>query len=145
MKDINNLSNEEASRILQNTTAAVLISQYQSYEIEILVNKTKQFKEESTQVPHFLQSNNPLQPPSVGQQAVNFGKAMVNLVKDKGRLANDDVYWNRLNICRTCTFWIPPQNGEWSNGRCSICGCYKGKHKIASSICPHNPPKWYPV
>jgi hypothetical protein len=43
----------------------------------------------------------------------------------------------RLAICRSCPKWNPHSQ------RCGICGCRAAvKVKLASAVCPDDPPRW---
>lgn len=79
--------------------------------------------------------------PSLAQMGINFTKAMVKQVEStlegNPTFVPKEIYEARLAICRECPFH--------NKGRClhGSCGCYlSNKTKLASSVCPLDPPKW---
>jgi len=49
--------------------------------------------------------------------------------------ATDEVYNNRLSICKTCE--------NLSDGMCSLCGCYVQLRAVKNNMyCPHDDKKW---
>ena len=47
---------------------------------------------------------------------------------------------NRINTCRSCSYWV--ENQASNHAKCTKCGCGSGKLLLSSSRCPLNPPKW---
>lgn len=71
--------------------------------------------------------------PGVIRTAMNFGKAIVRHTLSGGRKVSDEVYEQRLAICRTCP------SCELSTMRCRevSCGCWLSvKGRWASEECP---------
>jgi len=75
----------------------------------------------------------PEQGPGLVQQAVNFGKAVVKHVADRGRKVSDDVYLARLTICSHC----PSLNSKRFSCNQQTCGCrLTSKASWRSESCP---------
>ena len=61
--------------------------------------------------------------------------------KKAGRPVVESHQWdNRINICRSCSYWT--ENSQTNYAKCTKCGCGSGKLLLASSSCPLTPPKW---
>lgn len=61
--------------------------------------------------------------------------------KKAGRPVVESHQWNnRINICRSCSYWT--ENSQTNYAKCTKCGCGSGKLLLASSSCPLSPPKW---
>lgn len=74
-------------------------------------------------------------PPTILEKAVNFTKSMVGFAKSGFKFAPEEVIKERLNICGQCP--------NYDNGSCRLCGCtLQAKVRIATSVCPDNPPRW---
>ena len=68
--------------------------------------------------------------PSLGTQARNLGKTAKQIVKNP-KLADDDLFNKRMEICKACPAYDAKQN------RCMKCGCYlKGKARFEAAVCP---------
>ena len=73
--------------------------------------------------------------PSIIQSGRNLIGAVARFAADPQFVA-DDVYENRLSICRQCPWMVTTQLGE----RCKKCSCFLssliGKAKLATERCP---------
>lgn len=73
------------------------------------------------------------QGPGLIQKAVNFGKAVVRHVADRGRKVSDEVYLARLAICTDC----PSLNPQRFSCNEQTCGCrLTAKARWRSESCP---------
>lgn len=70
----------------------------------------------------------------------NFADAIKEWVNSGAKVVNRDVYEYRHAICEGCEHW--QSNARLGTGKCKICGCSGIKLWLASSKCPHKPPKW---
>jgi len=81
------------------------------------------------------QGERPASPPPLLRR---FGTAAIALGKwasEGARLASDDVLAERQAKCEMC----PERVGRW----CRFCSCWLPlKFRLATSICPANPPRW---
>lgn len=63
-----------------------------------------------------------------------FSGAVVDWVRDGGRLVADAVWQKRIEFCGACEHW---ESQKWGGaGRCVICGCSGAKQRLASAECP---------
>lgn len=68
--------------------------------------------------------------PSLGQQAKNFIKSAVDVVKNP-YIVSDDIKQQRLNICSLC------EHHDYIMNRCKECGCFlNAKVIFAGNSCP---------
>jgi hypothetical protein len=75
--------------------------------------------------------------PGLATMAVNFGKAVVTHVASGLATVPDDVFDDRMTICRACEYHDPDSE------RCRACGCpVASKARMASQRCPLPEPKW---
>ncbi|HOV61688.1 MAG TPA: glycosyltransferase [Candidatus Hydrogenedentes bacterium] len=80
--------------------------------------------------------------PNLARQAFNFARAVVQHLKEGGKMVSEATLEKRLDICALCE--------HRSDNRCSICGCYLigsptgqgGKAEWAEQACPLG--KWLP-
>lgn len=79
--------------------------------------------------------------PSIGQQAKNLSQYTWDLLnyvgqnQPKALFVSDEVYAERINICKSCDRYDESEN------RCRECGCFlAAKAKIILQGCPLN--KW---
>ena len=79
--------------------------------------------------------------PSIPQQGKNLAKFAWDVMKESlsndstSLLVSDQIYNERLEICKSCDWYDPNQN------RCKECGCYMlVKARLAGSHCPLD--KW---
>lgn len=58
------------------------------------------------------------------------------------KIVPKEIRKQRLAICKACEYFNP--QGNLGLGECQYpgCGCTKAKLFLATSICPHQPPKW---
>ena len=151
--NVNDLTPEQAREILAKTPAADIIAMYSSSGINDLVGKAGKIKLPPPNAPvvvalsHSTSPTEPViipkpqyAPPPLIQQAKNLSVSMVEWAKDGFKTVSDEVFWQRINICRGCPWW--EEYGNDSIGRCKKCGCTTGKHRQSASQCPLNPPKW---
>jgi|SRR5690606_36547048 len=83
------------------------------------------------------------QKPSFVEQVINYGHALVDYAKDGFQDVSDEIYQERLSICKSCEFYDKEQN------KCSQCGCtmagesgFKSKLRMANQSCPLPEPRW---
>lgn len=74
--------------------------------------------------------------PGLSETTKNFVGSIYNWIKSGLPIVKEDVYKKRLAICETCPNW---DNSEILP-KCTVCGCFIGKLKLASEKCPIN--KW---
>ena len=68
--------------------------------------------------------------PSIGQQAKNLAQTAGQIARNP-KIASDDMYEQRMKICRACAFFDQEQV------RCRKCGCkLKGKARFEGAKCP---------
>lgn len=68
--------------------------------------------------------------PSIGQQAKNLAQTAGQIARNP-KIASDDMYEQRMKICRACAFFDAEQV------RCRKCGCrLKGKARFEGAKCP---------
>lgn len=68
--------------------------------------------------------------PSLAQQAKNLAQTAGQIARNP-KVASDDLYEQRMKICRACTFFDSEQV------RCRKCGCrLKGKARFEGAKCP---------
>ncbi len=73
--------------------------------------------------------------PSIFQMGLNAVNAVVEFVKDGGKLSNDEEVKRRIEICNGCEMFVKAEN------RCKECGCYLAlKSAVNSGKCPLD--KW---
>jgi hypothetical protein len=77
-----------------------------------------------------------LHPVTPIQQVQNLVREAPAIIKSGFKQVPDDVYEQRMSICRTCYFWH--EGGNLGLGKCEHpkCGCSKGKMKLSVSECP---------
>jgi len=76
--------------------------------------------------------------PSIGEQTKNLAKFSLDLIKyiqknfgEKSFLVSDEVYNQRMEICKQCKSYCE------SEERCMECGCYlPAKAKVILDSCP---------
>ena len=68
--------------------------------------------------------------PSLAKQARNLAQTAGQIARNP-KVANDDLYEQRMKICRACAFFDAEQV------RCRKCGCkLKGKARFEAAKCP---------
>ena len=68
--------------------------------------------------------------PSLGQQAKNLAQTAGQIARNP-KVASEDLYEQRMKICRACAFFDQEQV------RCRKCGCkLKGKARFEGAKCP---------
>jgi hypothetical protein len=84
----------------------------------------------------------PATPPSLPQQAVSFGKSLINWTTSGFTATPPDILAAREAICRACPEW---NSAALNNtGRCRKCGCSTwAKIRMATERCPIG--KWEAV
>ena len=80
--------------------------------------------------------------PSIVKKAVRLRREMIAWAKAGLPLAPRQVRKERFAICSACSYYNP--KGNWGLGACAYpgCGCTRAKLALATSQCPHAPPKW---
>lgn len=151
--NVNDLTPEQARDILSKTAANDILKTFSPSDINVLVGKAGKLQLPPPNIPSVIvlqSSTNSIEPvivpkpqyapPPLIQQAKNITMSMVDWAKDGFKNVNDEIFWQRINICRGCPWW--EDYGNDMIGRCKKCGCTTGKHRQAASQCPLNPPKW---
>lgn len=68
--------------------------------------------------------------PSLGKQVRNLGETAKQVIRNP-KLASDELFQDRMSICKACDWYDERQN------RCRKCGCMlKGKARFEASQCP---------
>lgn len=69
-------------------------------------------------------------------------REMALWVRQGAKLVPSEVRRQRIGICKACSYFDPA--GNWGLGQCRYpgCGCSTIKAALATSKCPHQPPKW---
>ena len=78
--------------------------------------------------------------PTVLQMSFNLTKAVAGWVRSGLKIASQEKFDARLEICRGCDLW--DEKARMGLGFCKHphCGCTKAKHWLESSVCPDK--KW---
>lgn len=150
------MTEQEARDFLRHTPASDLLKRYSTTDISILIQRagrhiSPKIPENAPMVIHHVQTSFPViksevkkpkvyNAPSIVEQAKNLGHAVVDWAKGGFHMVPDDVFWKRIAICRACPWW--QEIAGPMIGRCKKCGCSSAKHRLATSRCPLNPPKW---
>jgi hypothetical protein len=75
-------------------------------------------------------------------KAKSFLRAAKNFTSSGFIFATEEVYAQRLEICKSCEFW--DSTAFMSTGSCTLCGCAtKAKLRLPLEKCPAD--KWFPV
>lgn len=148
MENINNISKEDAKKILKEPSS-ILISKYTTQQLKQIINisKSNEISNDSNiilQKKQTLVTNNipNISPPPISTQIKSLTKETINWVKNGMPVVSDKTYKNRLNICMHCEFWEKHENGPF-DGRCLKCGCTSLKLKLSTTSCPIH--KWSSV
>lgn len=79
----------------------------------------------------------PSLPGRVASATAAAGRVIVAAARGERVRVPDEVYEERVAICRTCDQWDPTRHV------CKICGCYtRIKLRLATEHCPLPEPKW---
>lgn len=70
----------------------------------------------------------------------NLAHSLMSWRKTGRPVVNASEWNNRINTCRSCSYWV--ENQASNHAKCTKCGCGSGKLLLSSSRCPLNPPKW---
>ena len=75
-------------------------------------------------------------PPTIKQMSKNFAKATAKWIKSGFETVTKSEFDQRLEICRSCTFW--DEKARLGMGKCNHegCGCSKGKLWLKTEKCP---------
>ena len=75
-------------------------------------------------------------PPTIKQMSKNFAKATAKWIKSGFETVTKSEFDERLEICRSCTFW--DEKARLGMGKCNHegCGCSKGKLWLKTEKCP---------
>jgi hypothetical protein len=146
--DLNNLTYKEAKAILSKHRGAQLMKMYTASEIDIIIKKSHRPNKIISEVISLTDTSGPVSidiydPPPLIQKAKNLANSVVGWARDGFKTVSDDIFWQRISICRTCPWW--EEQDRKTIGMCKKCGCSTGKHRMAASQCPLNPPKWKPI
>lgn len=155
--DITSLSTLESHKLLTSNNLQELTQIYNSKELKLLVNKNNQYIKENNikieqnkniPIPNTQpKTNKNYKPqitslPPIKTQAKTFVKSITDWAKGGFGTVSPQTFQNRINICKKCEHW---QHWGSTEGRCRKCGCISAKHRMNTSRCPLNPPKWGPV
>lgn len=80
--------------------------------------------------------------PSLGTKIGRLRKELTTWIKAGAHLVPKEVRAERWAHCSVCEYY--DKKGNLGLGACSFpsCGCTKAKLALATSKCPHIPPKW---
>ncbi len=74
--------------------------------------------------------------PTISQMVSNFAGAMVDWAKSGFKIVSQEVFDERLGVCRGCEAWDEEARSGMGKCRDIKCGCTKLKHWLKSSKCP---------
>jgi len=78
---------------------------------------------------------------TLSEMAKSLGKSVIDWASKGFKIVTDDQFNQRVEICKSCTFWNP--KGFNGGGSCTQCGCStQAKLRMATASCPLNPPLW---
>lgn len=80
--------------------------------------------------------------PSVMTKLRRLKGELSTWARNGAQLVPRDVRRQRLVICQACRYYDPVGNLGLGQCRYPGCGCTRGKLWLATSVCPHKPPKW---
>lgn len=68
--------------------------------------------------------------PSIITKLVNFSKSLFNHIRTGMKKSSHREILKRYDICKSCEFFSPIEDGNQIKGTCDICGCNLSDQKI---------------
>lgn len=93
---------------------------------------------QKTEQPKIRKDNLKLSGPPMTELVSNFSKSIFAWAKAGFKVASEEDFSKRKEICGSCEFWKGDAN--MGTGKCLKCGCSGAKLWLATSECPIN--KW---